>query len=489
MVEWMDTDVNKNQIARPLVVDLDGTLIKNNLLFEGASGFLCRYPFRFFYLLSWLVKGKSYLKTKLATTLSIDAATLPYNGAFVLWLRQQKLLGRKLVLATASHRILADSVAKYLGLFDETMASDQGINLKSEHKRNVLVERYGEKAFDYIGNATADIPVWKSAHTSYVVSSSSTLIGVVRHIGNLADVFSDERPLFWHSCLKALRPHQWIKNLLIFIPLLAAHRFGNLNSMIDALTAFVVFSLSASSVYLLNDLVDISNDRHHPHKRYRPFAAGNLSLLWGWGLSPSLLVIAFVIADLTLPGIFMLTLAVYFGLTLAYSLWIKQNAILDVLTLAGLYTLRIIAGAAAIGVPVSFWLLTLSSFFFLSLAFIKRLTELRLARESGLNEPIKGRGYVHQDLELVSSMGVAAGYITVLVLAMYIQDIHTAVLYHSPKFIWLACPILLYWISRAWLMAHRDQMPDDPIVFAIKDPVSWFVGFCFFSVFVLAKVV
>lgn len=482
-------DTYENPLNRPLVVDLDGTVVKSNLLFENISGFLCRYPLRIFHLLGWVSKGKRYLKSRLASLSSIDIATLPFNDNLVSWLRHQKTLGRKLVFATANHHILAESIAVHLDLFDETLATtEHGVNLKAKHKRDALVARYGERAFDYIGNSRADASVWKSAHTSYLVSSSPTLIRKVNKIGNLAKIFSDERPKALHSCLKMLRPHQWVKNFLILIPLLAAHRLDNVSNIIEALMALIVFSLTASSVYVLNDLVDITHDRFHQRKRHRPFAAGNLSLLWGWGLAPGLLLIAFVTASLSFSHAFVAVLSTYFGLSLAYSLRLKQHAILDVLTLSGLYTLRIIAGAVAIHVPLSFWLLTFSSFLFLSLAFIKRLTELKLAYQSGQTECLKGRGYTYHDLELVSSMGIGAGYVTALVLALYIQDAHTAVLYHSAKVIWLACPILLYWISRAWLMAHRGKMPDDPILFAIKDRTSWIVGFCFLSVFVVAKI-
>jgi 4-hydroxybenzoate polyprenyltransferase len=250
----------------------------------------------------------------------------------------------------------------------------------------------------------------------------------------------------------------------------------------------MVFGLTASSVYILNDLADVADDRHHHRKRFRPFAFGNLSLLTGWVAWPSLLIAAFVLASTLLPASFVWVLGAYFILTLAYSLRLKQSAMLDVLTLAGLYTIRIIAGAAAISVPLSFWLLSFSVFIFLSLAFIKRFSELKTARKSGHEGNIRGRGYVHQDLELVSSMGSSAGYLSVLVLALYIQDAVNANLYGAPQVIWLACPILLYWISRAWLIAHRGQMHDDPIVFAIKDRVSWVVGACFLGVFALAKV-
>ncbi len=472
----------------PLVVDLDGSLLKTDLLVESASELLGRNFLQIFNLLLWLRDGRATLKAKLAAQSTIDPATLPYNKALVAWLHQQKALGRTIILATASHKILANKVAKHLGFFDEVLATDAGLNLKGVHKRDVLVDRFGERGFDYVGNDQPDIAVWQSARHAYVVSSSPSLIQQVRALGNLDEVFSSEQPPAGTTVLKALRPHQWLKNLLIFVPLLAAHQFTDGIRVFDALFAFLVFSLTASSVYLLNDLVDVANDRHHHRKRNRPFAAGNLSLLTGWILWPSLLLTTFVLSVLVLPFAFVGVLGIYCVLTLAYSLRLKQSAMIDVLMLAGLYTIRIIAGASAISVPISFWLLTFSMFIFLSLAFIKRFSELKVARKSGHEGNIRGRGYVHKDLELVSSMGSAAGYLAVLVLALYIQDAHTARLYTMPQLIWLACPLLLYWVSRAWLIAHRGQMHDDPIVFAIKDKVSWCVGIGFVGIFGLAKV-
>jgi 4-hydroxybenzoate polyprenyltransferase len=249
--------------------------------------------------------------------------------------------------------------------------------------------------------------------------------------------------------------------------------------------------LTASSIYLLNDLVDVIDDRHHVRKRNRPFASGNLSLFHGWAAWPLLLALAFTLAAFAgdLPWQFIASLATYFVLTVAYSLRLKQSPIVDVLTLAMLYTLRIIGGAAAIAVPLSFWLLSFSMFVFLSLAFIKRYSELRAAIDTGKTGLLRGRGYDPQDLPLVSSLGGSAGYTAVLVLALYIQDARTASLYATPTIIWLACPLMLFWISRAWLIAHRGKMQDDPIVFAIKDPLSWVIAALFGAVFVLAKVV
>lgn len=474
-----------------LVVDLDGTLIKTDLLTETASRFLIDQPFRFFKLAVWLAEGKSALKSRLADSTSIDVASLPYNEELLTWLRAEKAQGRRIVLATASHRLLADQVAAHLDLFDEVLATDGTTNLKANAKRDALVDRYGERGFDYVGNDWPDISVWQTAAKAHVVSSSSRLIEKARSHGNLGVLMGDGKPPLAVALFKAMRPHQWMKNLLVFIPLLAAHQYMHAVSVIQALLAFVVFGLTASSVYLLNDLVDVDDDRHHARKRNRPLASGNLSLLHGWVAWPVLLLLAFTLAGPVggLPWRFTASMGIYFVLTVSYSLRLKQVPIVDVLALAMLYTLRIIAGAAAIAVPLSFWLLSFSMFVFLSLAFIKRYSELRAARDAGKVGILRGRGYDPQDLELVSSLGGSAGYTAVLVLALYIQDSHTASLYATPTIIWLACPLLLFWISRAWLIAHRGHMHDDPIVFALKDRLSWVIVALFGAVFVLAKVV
>ena len=472
----------------PLVVDLDGTLVKTDLLLETASQFVLAQPLRCFKLLSWLAQGKSAMKSHLAQDTSIDARALPYNEELLTWLKQEKTQGRVIVLATASHRLLAEQVADHLGLFDEVLATDGSTNLKASAKCAALVAKYGDKGFDYFGNDWADLPVWQSAAHAHVVSRSNRLIEAARRHGNLGQVFSNGKPPLVQALLKGMRPHQWMKNLLVFIPLLAAQRYGDALSVLQALLAFFAFGLMASSVYLLNDMVDVADDRQHARKRQRPFAAGHLGLLQGWLAWPLLLICAFTLAAAALPWPFTLSLGAYFLLTVAYSLRLKQIPMADVLTLAGLYTLRIIAGAAAIAVPLTFWLLSFSMFLFLSLAFIKRYSELKSARQNGQTNILHGRGYSPQDLELVANLGGSAGYTAVLVLALYIQDAHTASLYATPQFIWLACPILLYWISRAWLIAHRGQMHDDPIVFALKDRVSWVVAAQFAAVFVLAKV-
>ena len=483
------TDTTETGREVPLVVDLDGTLIKTDLLHETASAYVTSHPLQGFRVLSWLMQGKAVLKEKLAQTYHIDPHTLPYAPQVLDFARAEKARGRTIILATASHHSLADPIAAYLGLFDEVLATDAPVNLKGETKRAALVEKYGEKGFDYIGDTAADLVIWQAAHTAHVVGPAADLVARVKGFGNLGMVFDSGRPPSGRTIIKALRLHQWVKNLLVFVPLMTAHLYTEPFRLLQAGLAFLVFGMTASSVYLLNDIIDVGHDRHHQRKKKRPFAAGDLSIIYGWQLFPLLLAAAAVIAWVTLPHAFLVVMAAYFIWTLAYSLGLKQIAMLDVLSLAGLYTVRIIAGGAAVSVSLSFWLLTFSMFLFLSLAFIKRFSELQSARLKGAAEQIRGRGYVHEDLEIVSSLGSSSGYMAVLVLALYIQDGQTAHLYQTPQFIWLACPLLLYWMSRVWIIAHRGRMHDDPIVFALKDPVSWAIGALFVVAFALARLV
>jgi 4-hydroxybenzoate polyprenyltransferase len=473
----------------PLVVDLDGTLLKTDLLAETANNFIAAQPWRVLRVLRWLSAGRAELKARLAEASTVDPATLPFNEQLLVWLREEKSKGRRMVLATASHHILADQVVGHLGLFDEVLATQGGINLKAHAKRDALVARFGEGGFDYVGNDWTDLPVWRSAAQAHVVGELKGLVEQVRGLGRPGRAMAGGRPRPAAMLLRAMRPHQWVKNLLVFVPLMTAHRYGEGSSLVNAWWAFVVFTLTASSVYLLNDLADLGDDRRHAGKRLRPFASGDLGLVLGWAAWPALLAAALWVAAAWLPPQFMLALVAYFVFTVAYSLRLKQIPVVDVLTLAGLYTLRIVAGAAAVGVPLSFWLLAFSMFLFLSLAFLKRYSELRAVPPAGHVVGLRGRGYDTQDLGLVGGLGCAAGYIAVLVLALYIQDEHTARLYATPAFIWLACPLLLYWVSRAWLIAHRGQMHDDPVVFALKDRASWAVAALLVLAFSLARVV
>lgn len=457
--------------SRPLVVDLDGTLIRSDVLIESGFAYLKAAPHRFYRPLLWLARGgKPGLKARLADATNVDVTVLPYDATVLEWLKAEREAGRSLVLATASHERYAHAISAHLGIFDTTFASNGSVNLSSQNKREKLVAEYGEKGFDYAGNSHDDIAVWKSAERAYVVNPSNGVERAARKIGNVERVI-ESRPPSVKTWAKSLRLHQWLKNLLIFVPLLAAHELSVPHLVTAAILAFLTFGLCASSVYLLNDLLDLEDDRHHPVKRKRALASGALPLTWGLALFPVLLVVAFTAAALFLPWRFCAVLLGYYVLTLAYSMYLKRQVMVDVVVLAMLYTIRIVAGTAAIAGHLTFWLLAFSMFIFLSLALVKRYAELHSMRERGLVKT-RGRGYVASDLSLISSLGTASGYLAVLVLALYIQDARTASLYRQPQVIWLACPLLLYWVSRTWIIAHRGLMHDDPIVFAARDRVS-----------------
>lgn len=470
-----------------LVVDLDGTLIKTDILFENANTFICSSPMRTPQLLSWLLSGKSTLKDKLSERTKIDVSTLPYNHQLISWLQAEKDRGRTIILATASHRSFAEQVADHLNLFDDVLATDKETNLRGQNKADILIKLYGENGYDYVGDCHADLPVWKSANLAHLVGRSEKLIKKINQVSTLGQVFDTSSTTKAKTYIKAIRLHQWMKNLLIFVPLLAAHSINEINSLLITFLAFLTFGMTASSVYILNDLIDVQDDRHHHSKHKRPFASGDLSLIQGWIIWPCLLIASLTLSIAFLPFAFFISLVAYYTITVAYSFLLKRKAIIDVITLAMLYTMRIIAGASATETMPSYWLLAFSIFIFLSLALIKRYSELKTAREVG-KEALRGRGYLQEDLEAVSAMGTASGYISVLVLALYIQDPATANMYSNTQILWAACPILIYWVSRAWLITHRGDMNDDPIVFAIKDKPSWIVGALFALVFILAGV-
>ncbi len=453
----------------PLVVDLDGTLVNSDLLIESAFVLARHSPQSLVRLPAWLRAGRATLKAEIARRADLGIADLPYNPALIEFLREEKAGGRTLILATAANEKYAHQVADHLGLFDAVLASDDETNLSGQKKLDALNRHLDGGAFDYAADHEADSVIWRRAREAILVNAGPKLDKRTRADANVSATFAPE-PAEWRIWLRALRVHQWLKNALIFVPLLAAQQLGDIGTVTMAVLAFIAYCLLASSVYLLNDLVDLGDDRQHPRKRERPFASGRLPLLHGVVAIPALIVAAFAIAAF-LPPFFWLVLAVYFGLTLAYSLALKQVALLDVLTLAGLYTLRVIAGGAATGVELSFWLLALSMSIFLSLAMAKRCTELLVMAEHSGDAPL-GRGYVAADLPPLRSLGTAAGYSSVVILALYINSPGITDYYSHPARIWLLCPVVLYWISRIWLKTLRGQMHDDPIVFAARDTGS-----------------
>lgn len=460
-------------VAPVLVVDLDGTLIKIDLLVETTLVLLKRNPLSLPLLAVWLARGKAHLKEQIARRVDIDAASLPYNGEFLTFLRREHATGRKIWLATASHRKLADQVAAHLGIFERVLATESGRNLSGKAKLDALMCDLGPRGFDYAGNALADLRIWPQARRALLVRPDRGVEAAAAGRFTVERVFSREKTP-WYSYLRAIRPHQWVKNLLLFVPLLLGHRATELALLLDCAIAFLAFCMTASSAYVLNDLLDLTADRQHPRKRHRPFASGDLAPSTGFWLVPSLLLGAGALTVL-LPRAFGVVLVIYLAGTLAYSFKLKDHAMLDVVTLAGLYTLRIIAGTVTISAALTFWLLAFSVFMFLSLALVKRYSELRVMQREGKQEA-RGRGYQVGDLTILSSAGIASGYLAALVLALYVNSPEVLRLYRTPEAIWLLCCLLLYWISRMWMITHRGDMHDDPIVFALTDGPSLVIG-------------
>ena len=461
-------DPQPSQAPVPLCVDLDGTLIRTDLLAESAMSLVRRNPLYLLRFGAWLLRGKAHLKREIAQRTEVDVTSLPYDERVLAWLRAEAA-ERPRVLCTASDRKFADAVALHVGGFHEVLASDGVNNLSGAAKGEQLSQRFGERAFDYAGNEARDLHVWSRARRAIIVNAPASLMRRASAVSEVERVFERDGGQL-RAWLRALRLHQWLKNLLVFLPLLTAHLVLDPDALLRTILAFVSFGLCASGVYLLNDLLDLDADRRHPRKRLRPFAAGTLPITSGLVAAPLLTLAAFALA-LSISKLFALALAAYYVTTLAYSFGLKRIAMLDTVVLAGLYTIRILAGTAALRIGVSFWLLAFSMFLFLSLAMIKRYTELDTLLKNG-DTRSAGRGYAVDDLPLVQSLGSTSGYLAVLVLALYINSTASELLYRHPPVLWLLCPLLLYWISRAWLIAHRGNMHDDPVVFALTDRTS-----------------
>lgn len=454
-----------------LAVDLDGTLIRSDMLHETFWSAFARDWRTPLHALAGLAGGKAALKARLAALAPPDPATLPYIPEVLAHIRDWRAKGGRTALVTAADSRVAQSIAAHLGLFDEVHASDGALNLKGQAKADLLVRLYGGRGFVYMGDHPADLKVWRPAAGAVTVGAPDALRRQAQALHPDALHLAPIPPML-PAALKAMRPHQWAKNLLVFFPLVAAHDYSAAG-LLMALAAFVAFSLVASSVYLLNDLLDLAADRAHPRKRRRPLASGALPLATGMTLIPVLLAVGLAVS-LVLPRVFLAVLAAYYLLTIAYSLWLKRRAIVDICALASLYTLRIIAGGAANDIALSVWLLAMSVFLFFALAAVKRQAELVDLVNRGVDE-VAGRGYRRGDLPVVTQMAVSAGFASVLVLMLYLNEPTTRQMYPQPLFLWGACLVLLYWLSRMVLIAGRGRMDDDPVVFAARDRVSQMV--------------
>lgn len=456
----------------PLVVDLDGTLLKTDLLYEALFVLLATHPLAALRTPLWLKEGKAAFKARLADAVLLDLHTLPVNEAVLDLIQEARAAGRRVYLASASDHRYVQAFADHMGGFDGVYASDGVTNLGAENKARSLVELFGEGGFDYVGNSMADVPVWRVARTAYAVNASGSVVQAARQAAGDVRVVESQAPGIT-DYMRAMRLHQWAKNLLILVPGLAGHVFSA-GAFGNALLAFLSFSLCASSVYLLNDLLDLRSDRQHASKRRRPFAAGTVPLAHGMALFPALLLASLVLALLLSPA-FVVVLAGYYALTLAYSLVLKRHLIIDVVTLSSLYGIRLVAGGVAFGVFLSEWLIAFSVFFFLSLALVKRVTELIARQRQGKGAPA-GRAYTVEDLPVLEMLAASSGFVSVLVLALYINHPDVATLYNHPQFLWCGGLVLIYWLCRIMVLTHRGQMNDDPVIYAVTDRVSLLCG-------------
>lgn len=456
----------------PLCVDLDGTLTRSDTLLEMLVLLIKQQPWSLFLLPIWLLGGKAHFKVEIARRVEFNAASLPYQDELLEWLRSEHAAGRPIVLVSGANERTVEAVSTYFGFFQETIASGKDRNMTGATKAATLVEKYG--SFDYVGDAPVDVAVWEVAREAMLSARSK---GQANRLGkriSFSRVFENAPGSRLKLWVRALRLHQWVKNVLMFVPIVLAHQVFDLDKLSTLAMAFVAFNISASSVYILNDLLDLAADRQHPRKKLRPFASGDLPIIQGLVAWPVLVGVGFGLALYASPA-FTLVLIGYYALTLAYSFDLKRRPLVDVFSLASLYTLRIIAGAVAASVVLSPWLLGFSVFIFLSLAIVKRVAELHSVRERGLSD-IAGRGYRLDDLIMLEMLGVAAGYASVVVLSLYVSAPESRALYVHHQLLWLFAPLVLFWISRVWLLTHRGEMHDDPIVFAMKDAPSRIVG-------------
>jgi len=454
-----------------LCVDLDGTLIKSDLLWECILVLLKTAPWSLFMVPFWLLEGTANLKRELANRVGIKPSNLPFHSEVLEFLREQRASARVIVLATAADRLLADAVAAHLELFDEVCASDGKLNLRGAEKAKLLSDLFQEQGYEYVGDSDSDIEVWHSARAAYVVGDEE-LVRRAAAVTEVRQVFSPPHPSL-KTWIQALRGHHWFKNVLLFLPLALAHRL-TISNLLSTATGFVLFGICASGLYIMNDLLDLHSDRGHPWKHKRPFAAGDISIPGGLLTSCIFLAGSLALAFL-LSAPFAITLCFYAVLTMWYSVSLKKAVLLDVFVLSGFYSIRLLAGALITNIPLSQWFLVFSLFFFLSLAMAKRYSELVHAEQLVKNGE-SGRGYIGNDREVLLVLGIASSFASVIILSLYVHSQEVGILYHSPEPLLLLCPIILYWLSRLWLKAHRGDLYEDPITLAIRDPVSYVVG-------------
>lgn len=477
-------ETRPEKVAEDLYVDIDGTLLRTDLLYEAAWEHIKLAPWRSIRLFFLLLTGRHRLKSYLARKVRLDPANLPYETRLLDYLKTERARGRSIILITASHRRYASQIARHVGLADAAYGSSNRINLKGRTKLAKIRELSLGRPFVYAGDARADRPIWKEAQRGIYVNASRDDSAKASQSGS-AELVIQSRPSLFKAFLKSLRLHQWAKNALIFVPLLTSHSYTDAHRVTLALVAFLAFGLCASGHYLLNDLLDLPADRVHPRKCLRPLASGDLALPYGVAGAIAIPVLAFSLSILALPVAFTAALLVYFALTNLYSFYLKRVSTADVVTLALLYTIRVVAGATAITVVLSSWLLAFSVFMFVSLAYLKRYIEVTAL---GKGRKAAGRGYSDDDAETMFTLGIANTTAATVVFAFYISSAEIQTLYREPRVLWLLCLLMLYWSNRIWIGAKRGKINEDPVVFAIRDRVSRMVGILAILVILAARI-
>lgn len=451
----------------PLVLDLDGTLVRTDTLIEQALAYVRQKPLGIFSLISWTFAGRVALKERLAAAVKLDPDSLPVNQDLIAFAEQEAAKGRKVILATAAHRDTAKLFRDRFPFISEILATGDNRNLKGKVKADALAERFPE-GFDYAGDSAADIAVWRRARHAIAAGASGSTVRKARKVANVVQVFP--RPKVLKAFIKCLRPHQWAKNVLVVVPAILSGRIVDPTTLLPLMLTFFALSLTASATYVFNDIWDLQDDRQHWSKKKRPFASGTLSLPVGIAGAAVCFITGLVLALLAGLGVLKAVL-VYVAVTLTYSLWLKRKVILDALALGSLFTLRLVAGMVAVAAVPSPWLFVFSMFIFTSLAFAKRHTEIARVIDKG-GFWIYGRGYRASDLPLVLAAGVASSIAAVLVMTLYIiEDAHQQTFIRNSDWLWGLPPLVFLISSRIWIFCQRGELDDDPVIFAVKDRI------------------
>ena len=455
----------------PICVDLDDTFIKTDALHEYLISAIKKSPIMFFKCIFWLLKGRSYLKSQLVRNVQLNIDQLPYNEELIEFLKDKSSKGRGVYLVSASNTDIVQKVIRKFDFFSGGYGSTESLNLKGENKASFLAQEFGEKGFDYIGDCAADIPIWKRANECFLVGPKSE-----KSFSSIkfTKVFKFKKNSIG-SMIKAMRVYQWAKNLLIFAPMILAHKYTDSSTWINSVLGFVSFSFMASSIYLLNDLADMPADRDHYKKKNRPLASGSLSIPRGIILLITLITTSFYISSY-LPSKFCLILVGYTVLNLGYSFKLKKVPIVDVILLSAFYMIRLEAGSAASEIYLTQWLIIFALFTFASLGFLKRYCELLEQFNISGKVSVEGRGYNTKDLSMLLSSGNVTGQLSVLCFLLYLFMGGAAKYYGAPKILLLNGIFYFYWITTLWFKATRGKVSGDPVKYSITDKASLIVG-------------